>query len=167
MNGTDIDVGGTLQTVTEQVINFSTDFFAFIIVAAVVAVFAFYTGRSRIVSLLAGIYAAIPLYVAFPYTDILTTPLMHILLFAVLVAAGMIAFSGLSAFVAEGGVGFFNIAILSGVTAGVLIAVSIHILPVEQIYSISAPTKALFASSESFFLWLLAPLVTIYFLGRG
>jgi len=167
VTGTGFDLMGTLQLAIDLVIDFSSDFFAFIVIAAIVAAFAFYFGRDRIVSLLAGIYAAIPLYIAFPYTDVLTTPIMHVGLFLALVVVGMIAFSGLSSYVAGGSIGFINMTILSAVTAGVLIAVSIHILPVEQVYSFSAPTKALFASSESFFFWLLTPLLAVYFLGRG
>lgn len=167
MNGSSFDLGEALQLTVDLVLDFSTDFLGFIVIAAFVAAFAFYFGRDRIVPLLAGIYAAIPLYVAFPYTDFLTTPLLHIGLFVILAVAGLIAFSGLAAFIAEGSLGFIKMIILAAVTAGMLIAVSIHILPVEEVYSFSAATKALFASNQAFFLWLLAPLVAVYVFGRG
>ena len=167
MNGSSFDLGEALQLTVDLVLDFSADFLAFIVIAAFVAAFAFYFGRDRIVPLLAGIYAAVPLYIAFPYTEYLTTPLLYIGFFVILVVAGLIAFSGLAAFIAEGSLGFVKLVVLSAVTAGMLIAISIHILPVEQVYSFSAPTKALFASGEAFFLWLLAPLVAVYVFGRG
>lgn len=167
MSETDFDLGSTLKLVIDIVIDFSADFFAFIVIAALVAAFAFYFGRDRIVPLLAGAYAAIPLYLFFPYTEVLNTPLLHIALFVLLTLAGLIAFSGLSAFIAEGSLGFIKLTTLSALTAGLFIAVSIHILPVEQMYSFSAPTKALFAGDQAFFLWLLAPLTAVYVFGRG
>ena len=162
-----MDIGNALKVAVDMVINFSTDFFAFIAIATAVAAFAFYFGRDRIVSLLAGMYAAIPLYLAFPYSDILSTPLLHVALYLALAGIGMVAFSGLSAYIAGGSLGFIKMAALSAVTAGMLIAISIHVLPVEQVYTFSAPTKALFASNQAFFFWLLAPLAAIFLFGRG
>lgn len=167
MNGTEFNFGDALKSAIDLTISFSTDFFAFIALAAFIAAFAFYFGRDRIVSLLAGIYVAIPLYLAFPYSDILSTPLLHVALYVGFVIVAMIAFSGLSAYIAGGSIGFIKMTILAVVTAGLLIAISIHILPVEQIYTFSVATKTLFAGNQAFFLWLVAPLIAIYFFGRG
>lgn len=167
MNGSNFDLGDSFRLTLDLVLDFSADFFAFIVIAAFVAAFAFYFGRDRIVPLLAAMYAAIPLYIAFPYTELLTTPLLHTGLYTILVIAGLIAFSGLAAFIAEGSLGFFKMIVLAAVTAGMLIAVSIHILPVEEVYSYSAPTKALFSTTQAFFFWLLAPLIAVYIFGRG
>ena len=161
------DFGQSAQMAIDLILDFSVDFLAFIIIAAAVAAFAFYFGRDRILPFVASLYAAIPLYIAFPFTEWLTTPLLHIGLYAVFVIAGMIAFSGLSAFVAEGSAGLLNMLVLSAVTAGLIIAISIHVLPVEQLYTFSAATKALFASTEAIFYWLLGPLAALYFFGRG
>lgn len=160
------DFGGTLQWLVDFVIHFSADFLGFIVIALIIGGFAIYFGRDRLMSLTAALYAAIPLYNAFPYTDFITTPLLSIALYVFLVLAGIIAFSGLSAFMASSSLEFLNVIVLSVVTAGMIIAVSIHILPVQEFYTFSAPTQALFASSEAFFLWLVAPLVGLYFLGR-
>lgn len=167
MNGSDFDLGEALQLSIDLVLDFSADFLAFIVIAAFIAAFAFYFGRDRIVPLLAGIYAAVPLYSAFPYTDLLTTPLLHVGLFVVLAIAGLVVFSGLSAFIAEGSLGFIKLIIFAAVTAGMIIAIAIHVLPVEEMYSFSAATKALFSSTEALFLWLIAPLVAVYVFGRG
>jgi hypothetical protein len=158
--------GEGVQQILGVILSFTSDFLAFIIIAAVVAAFAFYFGRNRIMPLLAGIYTAIPLYLAFPYTNLLTTPLVSLTVYIVLVLLGMIAFSGLASFLAEESMGFIRLAILSALTAGLCIAISIYILPVEQLYAFSAPTRALFAGAQAYFFWLVAPLVSVYFLSR-
>ncbi|MFQ5540811.1 MAG: hypothetical protein ACE5F4_01010 [Candidatus Paceibacteria bacterium] len=165
MQGTEI--ADVLQFTVDLLLAFAVDFLAFIVIAGAVALFALYFGRDRIVPLTAALYAAIPLYVAFPYTEFVTTPLVHVALYIVLTLLALIAFSGLSAFIASGSLGLVKLAIISGAIAGMLIAISIHILPVEELYTFSAPTRALFESGEAFFLWLLAPLAAIFVFGRG
>lgn len=161
------DIGGLLQYLVDLFIHFSADFLAFIVIAAGVAAFSFYFGRGRIISLSASLYAAIPLYMVFPYTEFITTPLLHIVLYLGLAFLALIAFSGLSGFIAEGSLGLVKMVILSAAVAGMLIAISIHVLPVESLYTFSAPTRALFESGEAYFFWLLAPLAAIYVFGRG
>lgn len=162
-----IDIGGALEYAVNLSIHFATDFFAFIVIAAAVAAFATFFGRDRIMPLAASLYAAIPLYLFFPYTGVIDTALLDIALYLGLALVALIAFSGLSSFIAEGSLGFVKLIVLSAAVAGMLIVVSIHVLPVEDIYMFSAPTRALFASAEAFFFWLLAPLAAIYVFGRG
>ena len=162
------DIPGSVHSLVGLIGHFATDFFAFIVIAAVIAAFAFYLGRDRLVPLVAGLYAAIPLYQHFPWgASVIADPMVAVALFVGLTLIGLIAFSGLSAFVAGSSIGFIKLAILSALTAGLVIAVAIHILPVSSFYTFSAPTAALFASNQAFFLWLAAPLVGIFFLGRG
>ena len=162
------DVGNTLQIITDTLVHLSTDFFAFLVVGAVVAAFAFYFGRSRIVPLVAALYASIPLFMFFPYD---TTPyggvLVTLALWLAFVLLSMIAFSGLSAFIASGSIGLIKLIILSAATAGLVLAIAINILPVQEVYTFSAPTLALFNTPEMFFLWLVAPLAGIFVFGRG
>jgi len=162
------DVGNTLQIITDMLVNLSTDFFAFLVVAGVIAAFAFYFGRDRIVPLVAALYASIPLFMFFPYD---TTPyggvIVTLALWLGFVLLSMIAFSGLAAFIASGSIGLIKLVALSAATAGLVLAIAINILPVEQVYTFSAPTKALFDTPEMFFLWLAAPLIGIFFFSRG
>ncbi|MEK7613905.1 MAG: hypothetical protein AAB439_03485 [Patescibacteria group bacterium] len=162
------DVGTTLETLTTLLVHFATDFFAFLVVAAVVAAFAFYVGRDRIVPLIASLYASIPLFVFFPYdTSAFGGVIVTLALWVIFVLLGLVAFSGLGAFIASGSVGLIKMIALSAVTAGLIIAISIHILPVQDVYTFSAPTLALFNSAETFFFWLVAPLAGIFLFGRG
>lgn len=160
------DLNGALQWTVDLVVHIGTDFFAFVAVAAVIAAFAFYFGRDRFMPLVASLYAAIPLWQVFPWKQFITTPLLSVALYGALVFACLIAFSGLSAFLPDGSLGFLKVTILSILTAGMVLAIAIHILPVHDLYAFSAPTVALFASSQAFFLWLAAPLVGLFFLGR-
>jgi hypothetical protein len=160
-------IEGPLRTAVDYVIAFGTDFFAFLVVAGIIAALAFYFGRDRLVALIAALYAAITLYRAFPYwTSIPNDPWVQIGVFAVFAAASLIAFSGLSFFLARSTSGFLGTAILSGVTAGLILAIAVHVLPVQTLYTFSPPTMALFASPEMFFWWLLAPLLGLFFFGR-
>ena len=162
------DIIEPVRSFIDLLINFGTDFFAFIVIAGVIAAFAFYFGGDRLLPLFAALYAAIPLYQNFPFTSLLPdTPYALIGLYLALVVAGVIAFSGLSYFMASSSVGFLNIGVLSALAAGLLLAIAIHILSIEEVYAFSEPTKALFTSENSFFWWLAAPLVGLFFFGRG
>ena len=161
------DIAGALDWTVGFFIHIGTDFFAFLVVAGVIAAFAFYFGRDRFMPLIAALYAAIPLWQAFPWQGYITTPLVSVALYLLIVVVALIAFSGLSGFLAGGSVGLIKLAALSALTAGMFLAIAIHILPVQEIYAFSAPTAALFASDQSFFLWLAAPLAGLFFLGRG
>lgn len=167
MDPVPVDISGALQWTVDFVIHVGTDFFAFVAVAAVIAAFAFYFGRDRFMPLIAAFYAAIPLWQAFPWLVYITTPLLSIALYLGLVVVALIAFSGLSAFLAGGSVGFLKLIILSALNAGMALAIAVHILPVDELYTFSAPTLALFSSDQAFFLWLAAPLAGLFFFGRG
>ena len=161
-------IAGPLKSTVDLFINFGTEFFAFIVVAAVIAAFAFYFGHDRLMPLIAAIYTAALIYPVFPFKSIIGDNVyLNLGLFAVLVFAGLVAFSGMAYFIASGSIGFVSLAALSILTAGLLIAIGIHMLPVEQVYTFSAPTKALFVGDKMYFYWLVAPLAGLFFFGRG
>ncbi len=170
-SGVDL-LGGTnlthpLQSAVDLVITFGTDFFAFIVIAAIVAAFSVYFGRDRLISLIAALYTAVVLFEKFPFNSLLPAgPYIQIGLYFAFVLAALVAFSGLSAFLARSTSSFLGTAVLSITTAGMLLAVGIHILPVQQVYTFSAPTLALFASDQMFFAWLAAPLAGLFFFGK-
>ena len=64
-------VSGSFSDVTHMLLAFGTDFFAFIVAAALIALFALVFGSDRFMPLVAGVFSAIPLYLIFPYKDIL------------------------------------------------------------------------------------------------
>jgi hypothetical protein len=160
-----LDVGDALQGAVNLFLGFGSDVFIFITLVALIAVFAFYFGRDRLMPLVAGIYAALVLYAHFPYTEYLTSPYLSIGLFFGLSFVGMIAFSGLAGFFSSSGVGFIKVVGLSVITALFVMAVAVNILPASEIHTFSTPTLALFAK-DFFFWWLVAPLVGVFILGK-
>ena len=159
---------GPLQSAVDLVISFGTDFFAFIVIAALIAAFSFYFGRDRLMALIAALYAAVILYQKFPFQSLIPAgnAYFQIGLYLALALIALVAFSGLSAFLAQSTSSFLGTAVLSITAAGMILAIAIHILPVQQIYTFSAPTLALFASDQMFFGWLAAPLVGLFFFGK-
>lgn len=161
------DFGVLFHQALSFITGFTNDFFALIVLTAAIAAFAFYFGRNRLMPLIAGMYAGVPLYVFFPYhTPLLQDPYIAVALYLFFVFISFIAFSGLSAFMASAERSLLRVVIVSALVAGALLAIGIHILPLEQIYSFNAKTEALFASGQAFFWWLLAPLVGLFFLER-
>jgi hypothetical protein len=156
-----------LHTLSGQVFSFGADFISFIVVTIAVMLFALYFGRDRLAPLIAGLYTALGLYAAFPYFSIPgDNPYAKIGLFLVLAGLSFVAFSGLSYFMAAHSGGFITELIMAGLIAGFLIAVSIHVLPVQDVYTFSDAAKSLFASNQAYFWWLVAPLAGLFFIGR-
>ncbi len=147
--------------------SFFFDFISFIVVAAAVFLFALYFGRDRLAPLIAGLYTALGLYAAFPYMTALGGNAdLEIALYVILAVLGFIAFSGLSYFMAAHAGGLLGEVIMSVLIAGSILAISIHVLPVEHVYVFTTATKSLFASNQAFFWWLVAPLAGLFFIGR-
>lgn len=161
-------IEGPLQQTVDIVLAFSTDFLAFIVVASLVAAFSFYFGRDRLMTLIAGLYAAIPLYQFFPFRSMLPADnaYVDIGIFVAFFFLGTLGFSGLSAFLARSSASFLGTGILSVLTGGLVLAIAIHILPVQDVYTFSPPTLALFESDQAFFGWLVAPIIGLFFFGR-
>lgn len=161
------DVGGALKSSVDLFLGFGSDFFAFIVLIVVVIAFAFYFGRDRLTPLIAGIYSAILLYSNFPFASYFNGNVyISVGFFILLTFLGMIAFSGLASFMSSDGVGFLKVVALAVLTAGLLMAVAIHTLPIPTIYTFSAPTLALFTSSHAFFWWLVAPVAGVFLFGK-
>ncbi len=157
----------TVPDALDILLGFGSDFFAFIVVTVVILLFALYFGRDRLAPLIASLYAALALYTAFPYSpSFLSGPYLQIGLYLLFTLLAFVTFSGLSYFMAARSGGFLAELIIAALTAGFVLAISIHVLPVQDIYSFTDATKALFASDQSFFWWLAAPLVGLFFLGR-
>ena len=169
MGTTDVvpNAQSAFHTLSLQFGAFFGDFVSFILIAFLVLFFALYFGRDRLAPLVASLYAALALYTAFPYMATLGgSPYLEIGLYIILAILGFTVFSGLSYFMAAHSGGIFSEVIMSVLIAGFILAISMHTLPVKDIYTFSAATQALFDSSQAFFWWLVAPLAGLFFLGR-
>lgn len=155
-----------LQNLFSQLSAFGHDFLAFIVLAAVLVLFMVYFGRDRIAPLVAALYASLVLYEAFPFMGVLSGPYLKIGLYLLFAFLFYIAFSGLSYFMAVRSGGFVTEIAMAVLVAGFVLAISTHVLPVQDIYQFTAATTALFASTQAYFWWLVAPLAGLFFLGR-
>lgn len=155
-----------LHSLVNQVGSFGADFLSLIIVTAVILAFALYFGRDRIAPLIAALYAALTLYTAFPFPSMISGAYMHIGLYLLFVVILFTAFSGISYFMAARSGSFIAELIMAVLIAGFVLAISIHILPVQDVYTFSTATKDLFLSDQYFFWWLVAPLAGLFFIGR-
>lgn len=156
-----------LQSFLNQTFALGADFLPFIVLIVLALLFSLYFGRDRFAPLIAALYAAMALYMAFPYAlSFLESPYMKILFYGVLAALAFVAFSGLSYFMARNSGEFFSQLVLSILAAGLLLAILMHVLSAGQIYAFSPSTRSLFSSGQSFFFWLAAPLVGLFFLSR-
>lgn len=161
------DFGATFHHILSVVMSFGKDFFPFIVAVFAIMAFTLYFGRNRLMPLIAAIYAAVPLYLFFPFqVSFLSDPSISIGLYLLFVFLALTAFSGLSFFMASAERSLFKIGAMSILTAGILLAIGIHVLPLEHIYTFTPATKALFTSNQSFFWWLVAPLAGLFFLER-
>src|SRR4051812_29670627 len=85
------------------IVGFGTDFLPFIVTVGVIMAFALYFGRNRLMPLIAAMYAAVVLYVFFPFqTGLLSDNYIAMGLYFLFVFLALTAFSGLSAFMASG-----------------------------------------------------------------
>ncbi len=161
------DIGALLSNIFTTATDFAGDFFPFLVLTAVIAFLAFYLGRNRLMPFIAGLYAAIPLYQNFPYdlSEFGGAP-VSLALYVVLALAAMLAFSGLMNFLADGTMGPLKLLVLSGLTAGMLLAVGIHVLPLKEVYVLGPAVQAWFQSDTAFFWWLVAPIAGLFFLGK-
>lgn len=160
-------IGDALRTAVDFFLGFGSDLFIFLALAAAAAVFSIYFGRDKLVPLIAGIYAAIPLYIHFPFSSLLgNNAYLSIGLFALLAFVAMMAFAGLSSFVPSMGVGFFKVLVLCLLTASLLFVIGIHMAPVLALHTFSAPTLALFGSEQAYFWWLVAPIAGVFLFGK-
>ena len=169
MGTTDVvpNAQSAFHTLSLQFGAFFGDFVSFIVIFFAVLFFALYFGRDRIAPLIAALYAALALYVAFPYMAPLGgNPYLEIGVYVIMAVLGFMTFSGLSYFMAAHSGGIFSEVVISILVAGFILAISLHTLPVKDVYTFSAATQALFASPQAFFWWLVAPLAGLFFLGR-
>ena len=60
----------------------------------------------------------------------------------------------------------FEAALIAGSAAILVLSFWYQLLPLSNLYAFGKPIQALFAPSELFFWWLLAPLVGFLFIGR-
>ena len=138
--------------------------------------FGFQYGKNRIFTLVFSLYFAAFISLQFPYTDILLgSRVGDIELTAIIVGLVFVFFIVIYVvfnrittviFPTNSARRWLEAAILATVTTALILALSYHVLPIQTIHDFSDPIDRLFASDESFFWWLIAPLVALLVTGK-
>jgi hypothetical protein len=160
-----------LSDLVSTALSIGSDFFAFLVLTAILAAYGFYTGRDRLVALMLAVYPALLLYNVLPQewiTMLGGSPWVAIGAFAVLLIGANVAITGtVNAIGGSSLPDLIGLVIIAAATAGVILAISIHTLPVLQVFTFSTPTIALFTSQVGVFWWYLAPLVAAFFFAKS
>ena len=129
-------------------------------------------GRQSITNVILALYFALLISIEFPYYSMLsgggsekTESVVMLIVFSVFTIGATILFARLMPReYAEGKFEALSKKILLSCAATVLVmAFSYHALPVTEIITPGSPIQYLFGSESSFFYWLLAPIVVLFF----
>ncbi len=150
----------------------SVDMLVVGVLVVLLLAFGIHYGRNAAITLIVALYIALALYANFPYTDRLVllknsahgVLYSHLVIFFLLMALGYAMLSRvlLPDFSARTPGRILDSIILALTTAGLLVAFSYHIFPLDSIYNFGPAIDRLFASTTLFFWWLIAPLGAIY-----
>lgn len=144
-----------------------------VFVLAVFGVFLLYAmvkGRYAVITVIFSLYLALLISFTFPYYDALTTvsggdALAKIIIFVAFIIAGMIIFRRHipgddyeSAFQS-----FWKKALVALMATVLVMAFSFQALPVTEVIDPGTPMQSLFGPENSFFWWLILPLIALFF----
>lgn len=148
----------------------ASDFLIIIILFGILFLFAWYIGRATLVSVLMAFYAAYAVYAVFPTSYLPTAPAMTALIANIVLYAGLtlVFYIILRRVVVSDFlyIGIFGTIILSFLGAAFLLALAFNVFPVASVYNFTPAVSALFAPSEFFFWWFVAPAIGLFFLAR-
>jgi hypothetical protein len=153
--------------------SFILNFLAFLVIGVALFVFGFKAGKGNLISFTLSLYVGFALYTIFPYFSLLvntsttksTLLVLKIILYAVLSFVSYLIlrrFSGKDFF----GRGHLATVVISFLVSGFIIAVLYHTFGAKSVYPFTPSIDQLFAPSQYFFWWFIAPLVAIFFFGR-
>ena len=155
----------------------SWDLFVIIFFIAAVFLFSFGMGRDRILITIVSIYMTLALINAFPFatSGIAEIKLgeefvLKISVFLGMVLALFFLFSRsalVSAFSKSSQGSWFHIIIFSFLQVGLLMSVILSFMPIEVVNDFLPTTKGIFITEKSQFVWLIAPILAMIFIGRG
>lgn len=151
--------------------NFASDFLIIIALVTLFFLYAWYIGRGQLVSIILAFYCAYAVYLLFPYKGILPTapPLTALLAHVGLYAALSFAFFMIMRRVVVSDflyIGVLGLLALSFLAAAFLVALAYHAFPVADVYTFTPALDLLFARTEYFFWWFIAPAIGLFFLAR-
>ncbi len=165
--------GSVATTVANTIGSFSLPIDITVVLVLFLALFGigFLLKKGHFIGFIASLYFAILLYLRVPNLDRLListgTPLFsflsHLLVFFLFVVVGFVLMRQIVAVNPSyrSLFRFLEIALLAATTAGLLIALSYHVIPLASLYDFAPMIDRFFVESNYFFWWLLAPLFAI------
>ncbi len=157
---------------TATILGFLQESLFMIIVLCIFLFLALRKGRQTVTNIILGLYLALLISLEFPYYDAIlgsassakSESILMLIVFGGFTFAATLLFTRIlpreydeTSF--EGFGGKFLLALAGTV---LVMAYSYHALPVTELITPGSPINYLFASSQSFFYWLIAPIIILY-----
>ena len=157
----------------DVVLGFLKESLYLIIVFGLFLTLAFNKGRQTVTNVILGLYLALLISLEFPFYDALlqntssdvSESILRLSIFAIFTGLATLLFTRvLPREYSEGTFEGFGkkLLLVSGGTILVMIF-SYHVLPVTDFITPGSPINYLFGSEETFFYWLLVPIVILFF----
>jgi high-affinity Fe2+/Pb2+ permease len=135
-------------------------------------VYAISAGRQSITNIILGLYFALLISIEFPFYNVIlgstsnekTESILMLVVFAAFTLGGTILFARLMPreYSEKKFEGFWKKLLLACGATILVMAFSYHALPVTDLITPGSPIQYLFGSENSFFYWLIAPIVVLF-----
>lgn len=157
---------------TVAILGFLNESLFMIIVFGVFIFLAIKKGRQTVTNVILGLYLALLISIEFPYYDAIlgsasspkSESILMLVVFIVFTALATLLFARIlpREYDETSLEGFWKKFLLASAGTVLVMAYSYHALPVTELITPGSPINYLFASSQSFFYWLIAPIVVLY-----
>jgi hypothetical protein len=157
---------------TASILGFLQESLFMIIVFGIFMFFALQKGRQSVTNIILGLYLALLISIEFPYYDTLlgsassakSESVFMLVVFAGFTFLATVLFQRIlpREYDETSFEGFGKKILLATAGTVLVMAYSYHALPVTELITPGSPINYLFASSQSFFYWLIAPIVILY-----
>ena len=157
---------------TASILGFLHESIYMIAVFGVFLFFALRKGRQTVTNIILGLYLALLISIQFPFYDLIlgsasnpkTESILMLIVFATFTFVATLLFHRiLPREYDEGALEGFGRKLLLAIGGTVLVmAYSYHALPVTELITPGSPIQYLFGSADSFFYWLIAPIIILF-----
>lgn len=157
---------------TTAILGFLNESLFMIIVFGLFITIALKKGRQTVTNVILGLYLALLISIEFPYYDALlgsasspkSESILMLIVFTVFTVLATLLFVRIlpREYSETSFEGFGKKILLASAGTVLVMAYSYHALPVTELITPGSPINYLFASSQSFFYWMIAPMVILY-----
>jgi len=157
---------------TTTILSFLNESLFMIIVFTIFMFLALKKGRQTVTNVILGLYLALLISIEFPYYDAIlgsassakSESILMLIVFATFTFLATVLFHRIlpREYDETSFEGFGKKFLLAAAGTVLVMAYSYHALPVTDLITPGSPINYLFASSQSFFYWLIAPIIILY-----